>query len=80
MKVGKIEKNIEIPIGSWSCPYPLNRLNIGDSFLVEFEHTDFFKSLYRVQNYCLIWGKRHNRKFKTKSTEDNSVLIWSVKK
>lgn len=79
MKVGKIEKNIEIPIGSWNCPYPLARLSVGESFLVEFEHGDSFKCLYRVQNYCLTWGKRHNRKFKTKSTENNSVRIWRIK-
>lgn len=71
----KIEKNIPIPYGSGKINFPLAEMEVGDSFLLPSEH---LKSLryYLNGTFARNYG---DRKFKTKSVDENTHRVWRIK-
>jgi hypothetical protein len=83
-----IDKNIPIPAaaGRTGRPslYPFESMEVGDSFAVPlagetwgFSKND--KNLTRLSNSSGIFGKKHNRKFITRTFKDEGVVrCWRI--
>ena len=79
MKINEIEKDIKIPQRN-SEIYPLEKMEIGDSFLITPTDEDLRKIQRRVQPAIWYYGRYHHLKFKTRLMKnENGVRIWRVK-
>ena len=69
----KIEKGIPMPYTSRKYKYPLDRLEIGDSFI--FAGTTDAKTLIKARTLCFNYSKRWSKLFKA-YTFENTIRIW----
>jgi len=75
MKIGQIEQNSKPITDHWRRKYPFDKMNIGDSILIEGSEEDVHRACVAVHNY----GTRHKRKFTyRKSNDKKSVRIYRI--
>ena len=69
----EIEKGIPLPKGTHGrqCPYPLDKLNVGESFLITADSREY------VSAKCSRYGRQHGKKFATKQV-DGGVRVWRI--
>lgn len=65
----KIEKGVPIPLRGGGEKFPLDEMEIGDSFLIP------IKTRMRLQYYT---KKLSNKKFVTKTVDKENVRCWRV--
>jgi hypothetical protein len=68
----KIEKNIPPPEEHWKRKYPLNRMEVGDSFAIPKSEAA------RVRNAIWSHCKVTDHKYKSR-VEGENVRVWRVK-
>ena len=80
MKIGKIEKNVEIPVVHSKQKYPWDQMEVGDSVFIEAEEGQALFNLKRtVGPSARYYGDKTGKKFKTlKDDENNGVRVWRV--
>ena len=80
MKVGKIEKKVEIPAVHSKFKYPWPEMEIGDSVFIKAEKgEDLFKLKRKVGPAARYYGEVTGKKFKTlKIDEEEGVRVWRV--
>ena len=80
MKIGKIEKKVEIPVVHSKVNYPWGEMEVGDSVLIIAEKGDtLFNLKRRVGPAARYYGEKTNKKFKTlKIEEENGVRVWRL--
>ncbi|SPD75760.1 hypothetical protein PITCH_A720100 [uncultured Desulfobacterium sp.] len=78
MKVGKIEKKVEIPAVHSKHKYPWPEMDVGDSVLLQAEKGESLFSLKRkVGPAARYYGEKTGKKFKTLIDHDgNGVRVW----
>ena len=67
----KIEKGVPIPTRSHGYKYPLPEMEVGDSFVANYER----ERTIRASIYA--FGKKLNRKFIVRR-EGNTIRVWRV--
>ena len=80
MIIHEIEKDIEMPIRHRDL-YPLSKMAVGNSFLVEKTHEEDLRRLQtRLQPVIYYYKKNYNKTFATRTMEkENGVRVWRVK-
>ena len=80
MKIGKIEKNVEIPVVHSKTKYPWDQMEVGDSVLVIAEKGQTLFNLKRkVGPSARYYGNVTGKKFKALMIrEENGVRIWRL--
>ena len=80
MQIGKIEKNVEVPVVHSSFKFPWKEMEVGDSVFVEVEKGQSLFNLKRkVGPSARYYGVVTGKKFKTLMiSEDNGVRVWRV--
>lgn len=72
-----IEKSIPIPVRSRDSRYPFKEMDVGDSFMVEFEATPPIIVTRRVRSAVSSYQKKSLAKF-TVRTFDDGLRVWRV--
>ena len=80
MKIGKIEKKVEIPVVHSRYQYPWPQMEAGDSVLIQPEKGESLFSLKRkVGPSARYYGEKTGTKFKTLVDHDGKgVRVWRV--
>ena len=80
MKIGTIEKGVEIPEVHSKMKYPWAEMEVGDSVFVEAEEGQSLFDLKRkVGPSARYYGNVTGKKFKTlMERENNGVRVWRV--
>jgi hypothetical protein len=80
MKIGKIEKNFEIPAVHSKNKYPWDQMEVGDSVFVEAEEGQSLSDLKRIVGpSARYYGEVTGKKFKTLMIrEENGVRVWRL--
>jgi len=80
MKIGKIEKEVKVPIVHSRFNFPWDEMNVGDSVFIEPEEGQTLFALKRkVGPSARYYGNMTGKKFKTLMVrEDNGVRVWRV--
>jgi len=79
MKVGKIEKNIDIWPVRTREKYPFKHMKIGDSFFVSFEEDDDIKRVYHsVKGSAYYWKSKGYQIEVRMDKKNNGVRVWRV--
>ncbi len=80
MKIGKIEKKVEIPVVHSKIKYPWAEMGVGDSVFVKAgKGEDLFKLKRKVGPSARYYGDVTGKKFKTLMIrEDNGVRVWRL--
>ena len=78
MKIGNIEKELEIPAVRSKRQYPWSQMEVGDSVLIEVEKGESIAGLKRkVGHSARYYGEKTGRKFKTLTEHaGNGVRVW----
>ena len=81
MKIGKIEKNVQIPVVHSKNKYPWDKMEVGDSVLVIAEEGQSLFDLKRkVGPSARYYGQITGKKFKTlMKREENGLRVWRIK-
>lgn len=81
MKVGKIEKDVPVPIQRSYTNYNFNKLDVGDSVYITLEENDLdgvTRSRINSVRVCAFKsGQKHGMKFVTKK-DANGIRVWRV--
>ena len=75
MKIGKIEKGVELPPRQWS-KYPLNEMEVGDSVLITFSLNDGVGIYQSVK--ATASRLRPHKKFTLRRVKGQGVRIWRM--
>jgi len=80
MKIGKIEKNVEIPAVHSKNKYPWAEMKVGNSVFVEGEEGQSLFDLKRkVGPSARYYGQVTGKQFKTlMMREENGVRVWRL--
>ncbi len=80
MKIGTIEKKVEIPVVHSKHKYPWAEMEVGDSVFVKAgTGEDLFKLKRKVGPAAKYYGDVTGKKFKTlMMREDNGIRVWRV--
>ncbi len=80
MKIGTIEKKVEIPAVHSKMKYPWPDMKVGDSVFVKAEKgEDLLKLKRTVGPSARYYGDVTGKKFKTLMTrEENGVRVWRI--
>ncbi len=80
MKIGKIEKNVEIPEVHSKVNYPWPDMKVGESVLIEADEEEKLYNLKRkVGPSARYYGEKTGKKFKTLlEREKNGVRVWRL--
>ena len=80
MKIHKIEKDVAIPIVKSRIKYPWNKMEVGDSVLIEPDNGQTLFQLKRIVGpSASYFGNVTGRKFKTMMMkEENGVRTWRI--
>lgn len=80
MKIGKIEKNVEIPVVHSRVKYPWDKMEVGDSVLIQAEENQSLFNLKRIVGpSARYYGQRTGKEFKTlMAHEENGVRVWRI--
>ena len=75
----KIEKDIPIPKIRSNSKYPFDRMEVGDSFLVEMESYSLSKHS-SISSCAISWAIRNNKdaKFSCRRVK-NGIRLWRIK-
>ncbi len=81
MKIGTIEKKVEIPAVHSKHKYPWPDMKVGDSVFIKSEKgEDLFKLKRTVGPAARYYGDVTGKKFKTlMMREENGIRVWRVK-
>jgi len=81
MKIGKIEKNVQMPIGirdEAGKKYGLLELEVGDSRFIELESEELKKIHSTIGSTIHYWGLGNKRKFSVRRCE-GGCRVWRIK-
>ena len=80
MKIGKLEKNVEIPVVHSRRQFPWSQMEVGDSVLIQADKGETLFNLKRkVGPAARYYGEKTGMKFKTLIERDGSgVRVWRV--
>ena len=80
MKIGKIEKKVEIPEVHSSIKYPWPGMQVGESVLIQADEGETLYNLKRkVGPSARYYGEKTGKQFKTMIDHDtNGVRVWRV--
>ncbi len=80
MKIGTIEKKVEIPAVHSKMKYPWPDMKVGDSVFIEAEKGEKLYNLKRkVGPAARYYGDVTGKKFKTlMMREENGVRVWRI--
>ncbi len=80
MKIGKIEKNVEIPLMRTKTKYPWPDMEVGDSVLIYLEEGKSLAGFRRkTSNFAHYYGDLTGKKFRSQIDRSaNGVRIWRV--
>ena len=80
MKIGEIEKNVEIPVVHSKINFPWEKMEVGDSVLVQAGKGEAVDELRRkVKGSARYYGTKTGKKFRSLiSRDDNSVRVWRL--
>ncbi len=80
MKIGKIEKNVEIPLMRTKTKYPWPDMEVGDSVLIYLEEGKSLAGFRRkTSNLAHYYGYLTDKKFKSRIDHSkNGVLVWRI--
>ncbi len=82
MKMGKIEKDVKVPVIHSKFKYPWEEMEIGDSVFIKADEGETLFNLKqrKVGSSARHYGAVSGKKFKTLMVrEDNGVRVWRVK-
>ena len=69
----EIEKNIPRPRKSGSQKFPLDKMEIDDSFFVP----EIDEKPHNISAYLVMYGKRNNKKYTMRKIQ-NGYRIWRI--
>jgi hypothetical protein len=74
-----IDKNIPIPSRVRNRVYPLNKMEVGDSFFKEIDENKS-KHYEKQKIYMAVWRhcQNHSNKKFTTASEENGVRVWRI--
>ncbi len=80
MKIGTIEKKVEIPAVHSKIKYPWPDMKVGDSVLIQAEKGEKLYNLKRTAGPAArYYGDKTGKKFKTLiDHENNGVRVWRI--
>ncbi len=80
MKIGKIEKKVEIPAVHSKHKYPWPDMQVGDSVFIKADKgKDLYNLKRKVGPSARYYGDVTGKKFKTLMIrEDNGVRVWRI--
>ncbi|SPD72683.1 hypothetical protein PITCH_A150002 [uncultured Desulfobacterium sp.] len=81
MKIGKIEKKVEIPAVHSKVKYPWHEMQVGDSVLIKpGKEQSLFDLKRKVGPAARYYGDKTSRVFKTLADhESDGVRVWRTK-
>jgi hypothetical protein len=81
MKIGKIEKKVEMPVVHSKIKYPWQEMQVGDSVLIQADDGETLYNLKRrVGPAARYYGDKTGKQFKTLLDRDgNGVRVWRIK-